>query len=90
MKKNIAVKPSTTRYNQTGSWRVQRPEVNHELCIGCATCEKYCPEGCIFATKDPMLQGKVVYEKDLDYCKGCGICAAVCPVKCIKMVAEEK
>jgi 2-oxoacid:acceptor oxidoreductase delta subunit (pyruvate/2-ketoisovalerate family) len=74
--------------NKTGEWRTFRPIVDKSRCINCATCESYCPEGCILQKQGQSLKGKY-YEADLDYCKGCGICAEVCPVKCIKMEKEK-
>lgn len=90
MKKDLAVKPGTTKLNKTGNWRVRRPVVDHDKCIACGQCASVCPEGCVFPVGERALQGKVFYEHDLDYCKGCGLCAEVCPVKCIKMEDEEK
>jgi len=85
--------PAGSLKNKTGAWRVFRPVVDKTKCINCATCESFCPEGCILQfdsakTKKPSLKGNY-YEADLDYCKGCGICAEVCPVKCIKMEKEK-
>ncbi|HMB26240.1 MAG TPA: 4Fe-4S binding protein [Patescibacteria group bacterium] len=90
MKKNLAVSPGTTKKNKTGGWRTYGPEIDQSRCIGCGQCAQVCPEGCIFPVGDKALQGKIVYEKDLDYCKGCGLCAAKCPVKCIEMKLEDK
>ena len=64
---------------ETGSWRMLRPEVNHEKCIRCQLCWIYCPDGLIDREKTTI---------DYQYCKGCGICAAECPVNAIKMVRE--
>ncbi|HBM76071.1 MAG TPA: 2-oxoacid:acceptor oxidoreductase [Clostridiaceae bacterium] len=69
----------------TGSWRLERPDVDFSACIKCGTCEKYCPTNVITIKKD---QKKCV-EIDFNYCKGCGICANECPKKCIKMVPER-
>lgn len=90
MKINIAASPGSTKNNKTGNWRVYVPIVDHGKCIACGACARVCPEGCVFPVGEKALQGKVFYEKDLDYCKGCGICAEECPVKCIKMMLEEK
>ncbi len=91
MKNILTVKPGTTSFIKTGNWREQHyPEIDHEKCIGCATCERVCPEGICFSTGEKNSKGKVFYEADLDYCKGCGICAGECPVKAITMREEKK
>lgn len=90
MKKPLEASPGSTKENKTGSWRNQRPVVDHEKCIACGMCARVCPEGCVFLVGEKVLQGKMFYENDLDYCKGCGICAHECPVKCITMEPEEK
>ncbi len=90
MKISLSAQPGATRENKTGSWRYQRPVIDHNRCIACGTCNRVCPEGCAFPVGEQALQGKIFYEVDLDYCKGCGICAAECPVKCIKMVPEDE
>ena len=83
-KHDLTAEPGGTMNNKTGSWRTYYPVVDHEKCIACGTCDKVCPEGICYKTKD----GK--YDADLDYCKGCGLCAEECPVKCIEMKFEEK
>ena len=90
MQKKITTSPGSTKINKTGSWRNSYPEIDHAKCIACGTCARVCPEGCVFPVGEKVLQGKMFYEKDLDYCKGCGLCAAECPVKCIIMKPEEK
>lgn len=83
-------KPGTTVSNKTGSWRVYYPIVDHELCIGCGTCDRVCPEGVCFKTNQKNSKGLIFYDRDLDFCKGCGLCAKECPVKAISMHFEEK
>lgn len=94
MKKNkkieFTIKPGTTVASKTGSWRVFYPVVDHEICIGCGTCERVCPEGICFSTGQKNKKGLIFYDHDLDYCKGCGLCAKECPVKAISMHFEEK
>jgi len=91
MKISLTAKPATTTQVKTGNWRQQHyPEIDHEVCIGCALCEYACPEGVCFKVGEKNSQNKFFYEADLDYCKGCGICAEVCPVKAIIMREEEK
>ena len=90
LKYKLTAKPGTTKINKTGSWRTYRPEVDHEKCIGCDWCNKVCPEGVCFSTGQKNKQGKIFYDRDLDYCKGCGLCAKHCPVKCITMEKDYK
>ncbi len=70
--------------SNTGSWRLERPQVNYEACIKCGTCKMYCPTNVITIHKDQAECVTFLW----DYCKGCGICANVCPKKCIAMVKE--
>lgn len=89
-KKSLAVKPSMVGQVKTGAWReIYYPDFDHEKCIGCSNCAQICPEGICFSTGEKNSQGKIFYERDLDYCKGCGLCADVCPVKAITMKKEE-
>ncbi|MEK7167984.1 MAG: 4Fe-4S dicluster domain-containing protein [Patescibacteria group bacterium] len=91
MKLPLSVKPGTTSKVKTGNWRpLEYPEIDHEKCIGCAMCERACPEGICFSTGLKNKSGKTFFEKDLDYCKGCGLCEHVCPVQAIIMKEEKK
>lgn len=67
----------------TGSWRMERPDVDEALCIRCGTCSRYCPTACITVSKTGT---PLVF--DWDYCKGCGICANECPKQALKMIPE--
>ncbi|WP_303841330.1 4Fe-4S binding protein [Anaerotruncus colihominis] len=69
----------------TGSWRIERPQVDASACIKCGICQRYCPADVITIHKD---QPDCV-EFMWDYCKGCGICANECPKGCIQMVSER-
>jgi pyruvate ferredoxin oxidoreductase delta subunit len=93
MRNNKKCSPSlaagTSLNNKTGSWRHERPEINHQTCISCSNCEKVCPDGAITMIKNKKT-GKLEAIVDYNYCKGCGICAAECPVKAISMHLEEK
>ncbi|MFH1255239.1 MAG: 4Fe-4S binding protein [bacterium] len=80
----IAVKPSTSIINKTGSWRSIKPKFLHDKCSACGICQRICPENAIHQT------GEKYYDGDLSYCKGCGLCAAECPFKAIEMEPEEK
>ncbi len=79
----IVTEAGSSLKNKTGSWRTLKPVVLFEKCIGCGTCSKFCPDGCIIISDKKA-------RIDYDYCKGCGICALECPVKAIIMQKEEK
>ena len=68
----------------TGSWRLERPAVNFDICVKCGTCARYCPAGIIVV--DTTVKEGVYF--DWNYCKGCGICANECPKQCISMIPE--
>ncbi len=78
--------PGSSRKNLTGSWRTFRPEIT-DKCIGCGTCEMFCPEGAI---KIKTVKGRKKAVVDYNYCKGCMICCRVCPVKAIEREREKK
>lgn len=78
------VEPCTTLINKTGSWREFKPVIDHDKCIACGTCEKFCPDMAVKEVEEDR------FEVDLDYCKGCEICAEECPVDAIEMVKEAK
>ena len=77
--------PIATEYIvlKTGEWRAERPVVDRDRCVKCATCWVYCPTQCI-VEKDGG------FEADLEICKGCGICAEECPHHAIRMVEEQE
>lgn len=79
--------PVATVFNSsnTGSWRLERPEVDFSECIKCRSCETFCPTNVIQVFDD---KEECVYI-DFDYCKGCGVCANVCPKNCIELVPER-
>ena len=68
---------------KTGSWRLERPKVDKDVCVLCGICAGYCPTACITVNKS---EGSLSF--DWDYCKGCGICANECPKKALKMIPE--
>jgi 2-oxoacid:acceptor oxidoreductase delta subunit (pyruvate/2-ketoisovalerate family) len=82
---NLITKPGTTLNNKTGSWRTQKPKTDYNICIGCSTCFKVCPENCIEMKENKNYPGKLKPETNYDYCKGCALCAKECPVKAIRM-----
>jgi pyruvate ferredoxin oxidoreductase gamma subunit len=69
---------------QTGSWRVERPEIDRDRCTRCGLCCWRCPDGTI-ALDD---EGYPVI--DYDHCKGCMICWQQCPVGAIRREREVK
>lgn len=85
-KKNSILGPCVVDFaaSNTGSWRIQRPDVETQSCIRCGTCERVCPVGIVSVDK----KGPVPVSFDWRYCKGCGICANECPGKCITMIPE--
>lgn len=87
MKIPVVSQPASTIVNKTGGWRTYIPATDFEKCIGCGTCSRVCPEGCIAMINKA---NKNKPETDFDFCKGCGVCAVECPVKCIKMNLEAK
>lgn len=71
--------------SNTGSWRLEKPNIEYDLCTKCRICERYCPANVITIHKD---QEECVVI-DMHYCKGCGICANECPTGCLTMVDER-
>jgi len=65
--------PGNAEARQTGSWRVERPEIDYEHCTRCGLCFVHCPDGAIALDE----QGYPVI--DYDHCKGCLICLEQCP-----------
>ena len=78
------LEPGSSTQLLTGTWRLQRPVMDTNLCNRCGLCYIYCPDMAIIKT------AAGTYEHDLNYCKGCGICAEECPKKAITMVDEEE
>ena len=78
---------------ETGTWRIQRPQIDAEKCVYCGICEKHCPTGVMTTQKDESSDKKKpsgTVDIDMTYCKGCGICANVCPKDSIAMIDERK
>lgn len=74
---------------KTGSWRVERPVIDHSRCTpakrgkaACHLCWLYCPDGVVSKDIQPQI--------NLEFCKGCGICAEECPTGAISMVEESE
>ncbi len=68
----------------TGSWRLERPQLDESKCIRCGTCARSCPTDCITVSRDGC---PVVF--DWYYCKGCGICVNECPKNALSLVKER-
>ncbi len=80
----LVVRPSKSRGDKTGSWRIQlRPKYLQKNCIACKMCVLICPEGCVTGSE------KNTFISDYNYCKGCGLCAQVCPKADIVMIEED-
>jgi 2-oxoacid:acceptor oxidoreductase gamma subunit (pyruvate/2-ketoisovalerate family)/2-oxoacid:acceptor oxidoreductase delta subunit (pyruvate/2-ketoisovalerate family) len=76
-----SAEPIISYSRNVADWRVFRPVINVDKCVGCKRCWIYCPETAI-----KMVEGKA--EIQYSYCKGCGICAEECPVGAIEMESE--
>ena len=73
----------STKGNETGEWRSQRPVLDQEKCNRCGLCWMYCPDNAVLPEEDSFV---ISYT----YCKGCGICAQECPTGAISIVKEER
>jgi len=73
---------ATATLRHTGSWRMERPEIELAKCKRCFLCYLYCPDAAIRLDEDnyPHL--------DYDHCKGCMICSAECPTQAIARRVE--
>jgi len=66
----------------TGSWRIERPEIELAKCKRCFLCYLYCPEAAI------RLDAKNFPHIDYDHCKGCLICYEECPTDAVTRRVE--
>ena len=78
----IKSKPLISYSREVADWRVFRPVISKEDCVGCKRCWVFCPEAAISVS-----DGKA--SIDYDYCKGCGICSEECPREAISFEKEE-
>jgi len=89
--KNFFKKPTTTRYPKEDITFFDKPGASptyrgmhtndHELCIGCGTCEDICPTSAITS---PGKKG-VVPVIDYGRCCFCGFCVDVCTSRSLSM-----
>lgn len=75
---DLGQKPVFRRSFELGTGLPGRKEafVIDGTCIGCGTCQRDCPEGCI-------AEG-VPYVIDQEHCMRCGICQEVCPAGAVR------
>ena len=66
----------------TGSWRMERPEIDLTQCKRCFLCYLYCPDAAI------RLDSDAFPHIDYDHCKGCLICSEECPTGAITRETE--
>ena len=66
----------------TGSWRMERPEIELAKCKRCFLCYLYCPEAAI------RLDAENFPHIDYDHCKGCLICYEECPTDAVSRRVE--
>ena len=66
----------------TGSWRMERPEIALGKCKRCFLCYLYCPDTAI------SLDAENFPHVDYDHCKGCMICYEECPTDAISRSLE--
>lgn len=78
------VAPGNAMQRNTGTWRVERPEIDYDVCTACGLCFLGCPDGAIALEKDGL---PVI---DYDHCKGCMICAQLCPLQGIGRTKEVR
>ena len=64
--------PGNAEVRRTGSWRVERPEIDYDRCTRCGLCFVHCPDGAIALDE----QGYPII--DYEHCKGCMICLEQC------------
>jgi pyruvate ferredoxin oxidoreductase gamma subunit len=74
--------PASADLRDTGSWRMERPEIELGKCKRCFLCYLYCPEAAI------RLDGEAYPHIDYDHCKGCMICYQECPTDAITRRVE--
>ncbi len=69
---------------RTGSWRVERPEIDRARCNACGLCFVRCPDGAM------ALDDEGYPIVDYDHCKGCLVCAQICPLDAVSRRREVR
>lgn len=64
--------PGNAEVRRTGSWRIERPEIDYDRCTRCGLCFVHCPDGAIALDE----QGYPII--DYEHCKGCMVCLEQC------------
>ena len=68
-------------------------EFNKELCVGCSTCVKVCPNGAITQSHQGKIRVKTVDLlpdiPDAIKCSYCGTCAYMCPFSAITLKKND-
>ena len=75
--------PASAELRDTGSWRMERPEIELDKCKRCFLCYLYCPEAAIH------LDREAYPHIDYEHCKGCMICYQECPTEAISRQMEK-
>lgn len=78
------VAPGNAALRNTGAWRVERPDIDYDVCTRCGLCVLGCPDGAM------SLDSAGYPVIDYDHCKGCMICAQVCPIRGIGRSKEVR
>ena len=76
--------PGNAEIRKTGSWRVERPEIDYDRCTRCGLCFVHCPDGAIALDE----QGYPII--DYEHCKGCMICLEQCRPHAIRSRKEVR
>lgn len=76
--------PGNSAQRNTGTWRLERPEIDRNVCSRCQLCVLECPDGAMSLDKEgfPVI--------DYEHCKGCMICAHLCPLQAIGRTKEVR
>ncbi len=74
--------PASSAARNTGTWRMERPEIEPAKCKRCFLCYLYCPDAAIRLDQDHLPH--IEYH----HCKGCLICAQECPTDAITRRVE--